>query len=197
MDKQFITIFGGSEMGNRPEFERDTKKLAEALLNYDNLVFIYGSGNGGIMSIIPQIMSENGKEVIGIIPEDLEKTWGTKQLNNVKIIRCTDLAQRKKMMLLGDKEKNIPKTNGVICLPGGLGTQDELYEAISLQALGQISPKAPIALLDTESIFMMDFMAMKNKITQGFITKPEIIDNLILTDDPEELAFELLKRLAV
>ncbi|WP_285698583.1 TIGR00730 family Rossman fold protein [Actinomadura sp. NBRC 104412] len=71
-----------------------------------------------------------------------------------------------------------------VVLPGGFGTLDELFEAITLVQTGKIT-RFPIVLVGTEFWGGLVDWVKKTMLTSGKIS-PEDIDLVHLTDDPEE-----------
>lgn len=76
-------------------------------------------------------------------------------------------------------------TQGFIVLPGGLGTLDELFEALTLIQTKTIA-KFPIILVGTDYWSgLLDWM--KNvPIKQNIISK-DVLDKIIITEDPDEI----------
>jgi uncharacterized protein (TIGR00730 family) len=99
---------------------------------------VYGGGSAGSMGAVADGALSRDGEVIGVLPRfmaDLE--WGHAGLTKLELV--DDMRERKRRLLTG--------SDAVIALPGGCGTLEELFEAITLKRLG-IYLK-PIVLLDT------------------------------------------------
>ncbi len=95
-----------------------------------------------------------GGEVIGVLPKfmaDLE--WGHPGLTHLELVE--DMRERKHKLLTG--------SDAVIALPGGCGTLEELFEAITLKRLGLYFN--PIILLNTRSFYerLQGFLAHMTK----------------------------------
>jgi len=88
---------------------------------------IYGGGNVGLMGVMANTMLANGGKVIGVIPHQLAALeLAHEGLTELHIV--ADMHERKaKMAALAD---------AVIALPGGLGTMEELFEAMTWTQLG-------------------------------------------------------------
>jgi uncharacterized protein (TIGR00730 family) len=127
-----------------------------ALLAQHHLRLVYGAGKTGMMGALADSVLNNGGEVIGITPEGLN----TPQLihPNLSCLEVTpDIHTRKaRMSLLAD---------AFIALPGGYGTLDELFEALTWAQIGLHSK--PIGLLNTnhyyDPILEMIDMAQREK----------------------------------
>jgi uncharacterized protein (TIGR00730 family) len=103
---------------------------------------VYGGGGGGSMGALADGALAAGGEVVGILPRfmaDLE--WGHPGLTHLELVE--DMRERKHRMLLG--------ADAVIALPGGCGTFEELFEAITLKRLTLFLN--PIILVNTNGYF--------------------------------------------
>ncbi|MBP6534889.1 MAG: TIGR00730 family Rossman fold protein, partial [Arenimonas sp.] len=88
---------------------------------------VYGGGSQGLMGAVADGALTHGGEVIGILPKfmaDLE--WGHPGLTELRLVE--DMRERKHQLLTD--------SDAVVALPGGCGTLEELFEAITLERLG-------------------------------------------------------------
>lgn len=103
---------------------------------------VYGGGGQGLMGALADGALSEGGEVIGIIPGfmvDLE--WGHRGVTTLELVE--DMRERKHRLLTG--------SDAVIALPGGCGTLEELFEAITLKRLGLYFN--PIVLLSVNGFY--------------------------------------------
>lgn len=110
---------------------------------------VYGGGNVGIMGQLATAAFEAGGEVIGVVPRDLV----TEEIANfdlTDLLVVPTMHDRKTLM--------IEMADGFIALPGGFGTLEEIFEAITWAQLG-IHNK-PCGLLNVEGYFdeMINFL---------------------------------------
>lgn len=99
---------------------------------------VYGGGLAGSMGALADGALSKGGNVIGVIPRfmaDLE--WQHPGIGDMQVVE--DMRERKHRLLTG--------SDAVVALPGGCGTLEELFEAITLKRLGLYFN--PIILLDT------------------------------------------------
>jgi uncharacterized protein (TIGR00730 family) len=112
------------------------------ILAENHLTIYYGGGAVGSMGQLADGALEVGGKVVGVIPRFMyELEWGHTKLSEMRIAK--DLHERKRLMLEG--------ADAVIALPGGCGTFDELFEAISWKRLGLFF--SPIILINTRGFF--------------------------------------------
>ena len=103
---------------------------------------VYGGGAVGSMGALADGSLAQGGRVIGIMPQfmkDLE--WNHPGITELQLVE--DMRERKHNMLTG--------SSGLIALPGGSGTLEELLEAITLKRLGIYLN--PILILNTNGLF--------------------------------------------
>lgn len=162
-----IVVFCGSSLGFNPIY----KNAAIAVGNYfvkENIELVYGGGKIGMMGILSDtILAKNGK-VIGVIPQLLEKEEVV-HTGVEEMIVCKKMSERKVIMS--------KLVDGYLTLPGGFGTLDELFEAITLNQL-QIEQK-PVGLLNINGFFDALLIQIDKMIEEGYI-KPENRNLLIV-----------------
>ena len=154
-----IVVFCGSSIGFNPIY----KEAAVELGNYfveNNIGLVYGGGKIGMMGILADtILAKNGS-VIGIIPSLLQKEevvhTGVKEM----IISQT-MSGRKVLMSKA--------VDGYITMPGGFGTLDELFEALTLGQL-HIEQK-PIGLLNINGFFNHILAQLDVMVAEGYLNK--------------------------
>jgi uncharacterized protein (TIGR00730 family) len=154
-----IVVFCGSSLGFKPIY----KEAAVELGNYfahNKIGLVYGGGKIGMMGALADtILAQNG-EVIGVIPKLLEKEEVVHS-GVEEMIVCKKMSERKVIM-----SKLI---DGYITLPGGFGTLDELFEALTLGQL-QIEQK-PIGLLNVNGFFDAVLLQLDKMVEEGFLKK--------------------------
>jgi uncharacterized protein (TIGR00730 family) len=173
-----IVVFCGSSLG----FNSIYKEAAIELGNYfarHGIVLVYGGGKIGMMGAIADtILAKKGK-VIGVIPKLLEKEEVV-HAGVEEMIVCKKMSDRKVIM-----SKLI---DGYITLPGGFGTLDELFEALTLNQL-QIEQK-PVGILNINGYFDATLQQLDKMAEEGFL-KPQNKALLIVADNIPELMYKM------
>ncbi|WP_341712863.1 TIGR00730 family Rossman fold protein [Erythrobacter sp.] len=98
---------------------------------------VYGGGRLGLMGAVARGALDAGGEVIGVIPEALVKS-------EVANHDCTELYSVSGMH--ERKQRFTDLSDGFVTIPGGVGTMDELWEAMSWAQLGY--HQKPVGLLN-------------------------------------------------
>ncbi|MBE6342501.1 MAG: TIGR00730 family Rossman fold protein [Lentimicrobiaceae bacterium] len=179
-----VCVFCGSSMGNDVRYQDAAVRLGEVLAENDCTLY-YGGGNVGLMKVIADKMLEEGKEVVGVMPNlILDMEIGHDGVT--KMIETDSMSERKNLL--------IDESDAFIAMPGGFGTLDELFEIIVLNQL-QITDK-PVALYNVMNYYDGIIQFIDHAVSQGFIRKGHR-DNIIISDDPEVLFRELSKHKSV
>lgn len=152
-----ITVFCGSNPGVRPEYQQAAQKLAAALVKR-NIRLVYGGGNVGLMGIIADEVMNLGGEVVGIIPDSLDKREvGHRGITELHVV--SSMHERKAMMA--------EFAEGFIAMPGGIGTFEEFFEILTWAQLG--FHDKPCAILNTADYYNGLLALCDNAVTEGFL----------------------------
>jgi len=136
---------------------------------------VYGGGRLGLMGAVADACLAAGGEVIGVIPEALVGS-------EVAHKGCTELHvvpgmhERKRMFT--------DLSDGFITIPGGVGTMDELWEAISWAQLGY--HEKPVGLLNVAGFYDRLIEFNQHMVEVGFI-RPQHAGIMIVDDTMEGL----------
>jgi uncharacterized protein (TIGR00730 family) len=163
-----ITVFCGSSSGNDPIYMEQAWRLGKELARR-NIRLIYGGAKVGLMGAVAEgALSERG-EVIGVLPHFLR----SKEIAHeglTQLILVDSMHERKtKMHDLSD---------GVIALPGGFGTMEELFEMLTWAQLGL--HQKPIGLLDTKGFYKFLTAQLDTMVSAGLLK--EINYNMLLVN---------------
>lgn len=152
-----VVVFCGSSVGFNSVYKEAAIELGKEFVK-NGITMVYGGGKIGMMGIIADtILTEKGK-VIGVIPKLLEK-------EEVVHSGVTELIVTKKM---SDRKVIMSKlVDGYITLPGGFGTLDELFEALTLGQL-QIEQK-PIGILNINRYFDYTLQQLDVMVKEGYL----------------------------
>ncbi len=173
-----ICVYCGSKPGSRPEYLESAKNLGHALLAR-NIGLVYGGASVGLMGKIAVTMIENGGETIGVIPESLFDSEIVHP-GLTELITVENMHQRKETMA--------SLADGFIALPGGFGTLEEVFEAITWSQL-KIHIK-PIGLLNVCGYYDPLSAFIDHAVAQEFI-KPKHQSLYTIHDDPDNLLDEM------
>lgn len=152
-----IAVFCGSGEGNKNVY-REAAWLLGATLAVLNIRLIYGGARIGLMGAVADAALKAGGEVTGVIPYFL-KTKEVAHEGLTELITVENMHDRKlKMHELSD---------GIIALPGGWGTMEELFEMLTWGQLGLHGK--PIGLLNINNYYNPLNTLCDTMVTEGFL----------------------------
>lgn len=169
-----ICVYCGSSDDIHPVFLKGARNLG-LILAEKNIRLVYGAGKTGLMGAVAGGVLFGGGEVTGVVPESLnQKQLIANNLTNLEV--CPDIQSRKKRMQ--------DLADGLIALPGGYGTFDELFEALTWAQIG-IHNK-PIGILNLEGYYDPFITLVEHASIEGFIY-PEHKSLFVISEDTSEL----------
>ena len=143
-----VCVFTGSSTGNRAEYVDAARGFGRALASR-GIALVYGGGHVGLMGVIADEVLAGGGRAIGVITEALlAKEVGHKGLTELRVVKT--MHERKALMA--------DIAEGFVAMPGGFGTLDEFFEAITWAQLG--IHRKPCGLLNTHRYYdrLLDFI---------------------------------------
>ena len=169
-----VTVYASSSAALKPVYYEAARRLGELLATAGKSI-VYGSGGGGLMgSMADGALSKNGK-VFGIVPEFLQNLELTHSgLTGLKVVQ--EMRVRKQLML--------EDSHAVITLPGGSGTYEELFEALTMKRLGQWV--GPIILVNTDGFYNGLLQFLKHSIDERFMGSSHL-KMWSVVDEPEQV----------
>ena len=159
-----IAVYCGSATPADPRYVELASEVGRTLARR-NIGVVYGGGRLGLMGALANAALNAGGEVIGVIPEALAGRHG--RGGEVANDDCTELH-----IVPGMHERKRAFTDlsdGFLTIPGGVGTMDELWEAVSWAQLG--SHAKPVGLLNAFGFFDHLLAFNRQMIETGFIRK--------------------------
>lgn len=174
-----IAVFCGSSTGFNKIYTQQAALLGRHFAK-KNIGLIYGGGKVGLMGAIANAVLQNNGSVTGVIPH-LLKHEEVAHAALTKMIYTKKMSKRKiKISRLAD---------AYIALPGGFGTLDELFEALTLNQLG-IEAK-PVGLLNTNGYFDHTLAQLEVMTKEGFLK--EANRQLLLVGNSVEELMDMLQ----
>lgn len=164
-----ITVFCGSSFGTEEIYTEQAVLLGETLAK-QNIELVYGGANVGLMGAVADGVLNNGGKAIGVLPDFL-RSKEIAHLGLTELILVESMHERKtKMSDLCD---------GVIALPGGFGTLEELFEMLTWAQLGL--HKKPIAILNINGFYDSLIQLTENMVSKGLLK--DVNQQMLLVSD--------------
>jgi uncharacterized protein (TIGR00730 family) len=157
--KQRVCVYCASSQRADPAYRVAARRLGEILAE-QGFSIVYGGGSVGSMGALADGALARGGHIVGILPQFMmELEWGHPQLTELRVVE--DMRARKHAML--------SQSQGVVALPGGTGTLEELFEALTLKRLGLYLH--PIVLVDTRGFFQPLVELLNHAVAEDFLDR--------------------------
>ena len=169
-----LSVFCASSEGNDPIYMEKAFAVGAALAK-NNIGLVYGGASVGCMGAVAKGALSEGGEVIGVLPQFLNKRE-IAAFGLTELIMVDSMHERKlKMNQLSD---------GNITIPGGFGTFEELFEMATWGQLGLHTN--PTAILNVNGYYDHLIAQMQHMTNEGLL-KQEHLNTLVIETDIEIL----------
>ncbi|MFL5436343.1 MAG: TIGR00730 family Rossman fold protein [Myxococcales bacterium] len=159
-----LCVFAGSAKGSKAAYAEAARGLGAAAARR-GIGIVYGGAAYGLMGICADGALAGGGEVIGVLPQALsDREKAHPRLSELRIVGTLH-ARKATMAALAD---------AFVALPGGCGTLDELFEAITWRQLALHAK--PIGLYDVEGYFEPLLTFLRAAAEEGFVPKATLVD---------------------
>lgn len=174
-----ICVFCGANFNGDKNLKAAVDDLAELMVQ-QNISLIFGGGKVGVMGLMADAILTRGGKAIGVIPNFLlDKEVGHKGLTEMHVVE--NMHQRKQLMN--------DLCDGIITLPGGFGTLEELFEVLTWLQLGLHNK--PIGILNLNGFYDFLLKQMDVMVEQQFL-KPANRKLVLTSNHPQQLLDQML-----
>ncbi|MCG8470635.1 MAG: TIGR00730 family Rossman fold protein [Desulfobacterales bacterium] len=171
---QRICVYCGSNPGARPQYATAAKALGQTLAK-KGIGLVYGGSGKGLMGILADSVLAEGGEAIGVITHQLKELGASHEgLTELKVVET--MHERKALMA--------ELSDGFIAMPGGIGTLEELFEALTWSQLG--IHKKSCGLYNVEAYYAPLVTFLETMQAEKFF-KGELSHMLAVESTPEAL----------
>ena len=169
-----VCVFCGASTGGRPAYAEAARAFG-ALLAEHGIGVVTGGGSVGLMGVVADATLDAGGEAIGVIPRRLvDRELGHHGMSALYVVES--MHERKALMH--------ELSDAFVALPGGYGTLDELFEALTWRQLG-IHGK-PVGVLDVEGYFQ-PLLSLLDGLTEGGFVHGANRNGLLVAAEPAAL----------
>ena len=178
MHVKSVCVYCGSRPGAMPVYTQAAQELGRAIADR-GWRLVYGAGDVGLMGETARAAQAAGADTFGVIPTHLLKREVGKT-DLTRFVITETMHERKKVMLMN--------ADVVVMLPGGPGSLDEFFEALTWRQLG-LHDK-PIYLLDIAGYWQPLLALIDHVIDQRF-AEPNLRGFLRVAPDVAALVADL------
>ena len=156
-----VCVFCGAKAGGSARFADAAARFGQRL-GARGLGLVYGGGQVGLMGVLANAALAAGAPVTGVLPRALA-TVELAHPGLSELLLTEGLHARKARMAA--------QADAFVALPGGFGTLDELFEALTWQQLGLHA--LPVGLLDVDGYFAPLLRFLDHAVEAGFLAPRE------------------------
>jgi len=159
MSRRFhVCVFCGSRDGNTPLYAQAAAALGRRI-GERGLGLVYGGARVGLMGTLADAALAAGAPVLGVLPRTLSSVE-VAHAGLTELVLVDGLHARKARMTA--------ESDAFVALPGGFGTLDELFEALTWAQLGLHT--RPLGLLNVDGFWDPLVSTIERQVAQGFVT---------------------------
>ena len=169
-----VCVYCASSSAAPAEYRAAAHRLGIVLAEH-GFEIVYGGGGVGSMGALADGALSRGGRVVGIMPRFMaELEWGHRGLSDLQLVE--DMRTRKHLMLTHSR--------ATVALPGGCGTLEELFEAITLKRLGIYLN--PIVLVNTRGFFNPLLELLSHAVAERFMDQRHLLMWQVV-EEPEQV----------
>ena len=178
--QRWCTVYMGSSNGSHLIYREAAQRLGR-LLARNGIGLVYGGSNAGLMGTVADAVLQEGGYVIGVRPAGNLLTAEHEHKNLSKMIFTKSMHERKQTM--------VDLADFLVALPGGLGTLDEVADAMVLAHLGTHSKR--IYLLNTNKFWTPLLSLFETMEASSFLQPGRWARMVEVVDDVDRLMSKL------
>jgi len=169
-----VCVFCSSSEKIDPAYFEATERVAGLLVDA-GIQVVFGGGNCGLMRQLADTVIEKGGRIKGVMPKFMKEI----ELAHPDVtdwVFTETMHERQARYLEG--------IDGVVTLPGGSGTLEELLQVIVLKRLGHFTD--PIVILNTKGYFDPLREMLERCVAENFMHRKHL-DMWAFVDEPEDV----------
>ena len=157
-----ILVFCASSTACEPHFHDAAAALGREIAQAGHTL-VYGGGAVGSMGAVADAALDEGGHVVGIIPRFMrELEWAHRGIQELELVE--DMQTRKRRML--------ETADAIVTLPGGSGTFEELFDAITSKRLGLFAH--PLVILNQNGFYDPLFRLLESSVNERFMNEQHL-----------------------
>jgi hypothetical protein len=170
MPQKSVCVYCGSRPGDDAAFLADAETLGRGLAD-KGWRLVYGAGDVGLMGAVARAAQSAGGDTFGVIPKHLVE-WEVGKVDLTRYIITETMHERKKVMFMN--------CDGVVVLPGGAGSLDEVFEVLTWRQLGL--HEKPVVLVNTHGYWDPLLVLLSHVVERGF-ADASLLDYYVVAPD--------------
>lgn len=169
-----LAVYCGSSVGANPGFQILARELGTALAAR-GVELVYGGSHVGLMGIVADAVLAGGGQVYGVLPRFMaDKELAHRKIQNLVLV--DSMHERKRLMA--------DRAEGFVALPGGFGTLEEIFEAVTWAQLHL--HRFPCGFLNPGGYFDPLHEFLRGAVAAGFV-RQGLLDSVSFATSVAEL----------
>ncbi|MSU58063.1 MAG: TIGR00730 family Rossman fold protein [Pedosphaera sp.] len=169
-----LCVFCGSSHGNSPAFTAAARELGEAIAAR-GIELVYGGSHVGLMGVVADAALARGGKVIGVLPRFMaDKELAHPKLTQLHLVET--MHERKQLMA--------ELAEGFVALPGGFGTIEEIFEAVTWAQLHL--HEFPCGVLNVDGYYDSLVEFLRVSVAKGFVRQKQF-ESVIVASSVDEM----------
>lgn len=160
-----LCVYCGAQKGHKGIHAETARTLGEALAKRD-ITLVYGGGGIGLMAVLADAVLASGGRAVGLVPKHFALS---EPLHTESSRLCDRLETLITDTMHGRKQEMLERSDAFVVLPGGFGTLDEFFEALTWKQV-RLHDK-PIIVFDVEGYWEPLWDLLDHTVTQGFSSR--------------------------
>ncbi|MBO7523441.1 MAG: TIGR00730 family Rossman fold protein [Bacteroidales bacterium] len=168
-----VAVFAASSNKTKKSFRDAASRLGNLFVE-NNITAVYGGGGIGLMGDLADAMLQRDGKIIGVIPRFMvNEGWGHQDVTDMIVTET--MSER--------KDKIFEISDAVVALPGGIGTLEELSQAITQKQLSLWN--GPIVWINTDGFYDKLIAHFENMMSENLMSRQQsAMWNIV--DSPED-----------
>ena len=164
-----VCVYCGSRDGKHPDYATAAQEVG-AMLTRNGWRLVYGAGDVGLMGRVARSVQTEGGNTFGVIPTHL-MDWEVGKHDLDSFVITETMHERKKVMFMN--------ADAVLVLPGGAGSLDEFFEALTWRQLGLHAK--PVILLNIAG-FWDPLVGLLHHVVDNGFAGTDVLDYVTVAD---------------
>jgi uncharacterized protein (TIGR00730 family) len=169
-----VCVFAGSFRGSHDVYRAAAVALGNAIATR-GWTMVYGGAEVGLMGVVADAALAAGGRVVGVVPQTLVG-WEKPHPRLTDLVVTADIASRKAEMSA--------RADAFVCLPGGIGTMEEMFQVWTASQLG-IATK-PVALVNTGGYYDLLIAFLSHIMSINFLQE-RYLSSLVRATDVDDV----------
>lgn len=168
-----ICVYGAASNEVSDRFKEAVRELGRRMAEH-GYGLVYGGGSCGLMGAVAKGVAEGNGSVIGVVPDFMNEFEEINVLGETRFVKT--LSERKDMME--------SLSDAFIVLPGGIGTMDEFFQAVTQNYLRRY--RKPVILFNLDGFYDSLILFLQEMVKQKCL-KQETLNSLVVANSVQEV----------